>query len=92
MLEILAGVRACPDDRFGDLHRSILERRTALSGCILVLIRWDDARRELVDELTASGLPLRVFLITADDSTRIEDSPTGMKILVAGKIEEGLRT
>ena len=90
MLEILAGVRPCADDRFEDLREAVLQRRPSLSGCILVLIRWDQARRDLVDELSASGLPVRIFLITADESLVIDEPPAELRVLVAGKIEEGL--
>ncbi|MCP4041900.1 MAG: DUF58 domain-containing protein, partial [Gammaproteobacteria bacterium] len=89
MLEILAGVRACGDRPFSDLHQAVVARRSSLSGCILILLVWDDARRRMVDELNALGLPLLVFVIT-DATETVEDSNSRLHILKVGAVEEGL--
>jgi len=87
LLEILAGVRASAGRAFRKLHDAVLARRAALSGCILILLAWDEARQALVRALQQSGLPLEVLLVSERD---IEAAPTWLRVLVPGKIQEGL--
>jgi uncharacterized protein (DUF58 family) len=87
LVEILAGVRASADRAFRRLHDAVLARRAALSGCILILLAWDEARQALVRALQQSGLPLKVLLVSERD---IEAAPGWLRVLVPGKIQEGL--
>jgi uncharacterized protein (DUF58 family) len=87
LVEILAGVRASADRTFRRLHDAVLARRAALSGCILILLAWDEARQALVRALQQSGLPLKVLLVSERD---IEAAPGWLRVLVPGKIQEGL--
>ncbi|MBI2155486.1 MAG: DUF58 domain-containing protein [Candidatus Rokubacteria bacterium] len=89
MLEVLAGVRPCRDKPFRALHRAVLERHDALSGCVAVLLGWDAPRRELVRHLEALGTPTRVFVVVADEAAAA-DVPAGVHRLVAGRVREGL--
>jgi uncharacterized protein (DUF58 family) len=86
LVEILAGVRAAAGE-FRRLHDAVLARRAALSGCILILIAWDEARLELVRALRQSAVPLTVLLVSERD---IEAAPAWLCVLAPGKIEEGL--
>ena len=90
MLRILAGVHPCTNDSFAELRRSVLERRTALSGCILILLAWDKPRRDLVEELNAQGLPMLVLVVSKDPEVVQSDFPWvhGLKL---GQIERGLQ-
>ncbi len=87
LVEILAGVRASAGGAFRRLHEAVYARRAALSGCILILLAWDEARQALVRALQQSGLPLMVLLVSEQD---IEAAPVWLRILVPGKIQEGL--
>ncbi len=87
LLEILAGVRASADRAFRRLHDAVLARRAALSGCILILLAWDEPRQGLVRVLQQSGLPLKVLLVSERE---IEAAPGWLYVLVPGKIQEGL--
>ncbi|TSA13460.1 MAG: DUF58 domain-containing protein, partial [Betaproteobacteria bacterium] len=87
LLEILAGVRASPEQAFGRLHHAVLARRGTLSGCILILLAWDEARQTLVRALQQSGLPLLVLLISEHD---IDAAPAWLRVLAPGKMQEGL--
>ena len=68
LLEILAGVRAAAGEPFRRLHDAVLARRAALSGCILILLAWDDARQSLVRALQQSGVPLKVLLVSTKEA------------------------
>ncbi len=87
LLEILAGVRAAGSAGFRRLHDAVLARRAALSGCILILLAWDEARQALARALQQNGLPLKVLLVSERD---IESAPGWLHVLVPGKIEAGL--
>ena len=59
MLEILASVQACADQPFRALEHLVLNHVGVVSGCICVLVAWDEPRRSFVEKLRALGLPVR---------------------------------
>ncbi len=89
MLEILAGVEACTDKPFRELHEAVLERLAVLSSCILILLRWDTPRRDIVDDLQARGLPLKVLVIS-DADIEIEPDAGSLHVLRTADIQQGL--
>ena len=54
MLEILAGVVPCCDRSFSYLTQMVMSRVLLLSGCICILIDWDEERQKLVNYLQRS--------------------------------------
>jgi uncharacterized protein (DUF58 family) len=92
MLEILASVRVCPDEPFEKLDHLVLEHAAVVSGCICVLLAWDEPRRKLVDKLESLGVPVMVLLvIEAGAKVELpEVSTVKIHILETGRIEEGL--
>jgi uncharacterized protein (DUF58 family) len=89
MLEVLASVEPCREHAFASLHRAVLARESSLSGCLCVFLGWDAARRDLVRDLRALGLPTRVLVVTPDATG---EPPAGEHVhrLVAGRIAEDL--
>ena len=63
-----------------------------VSGCICVLLAWDEPRKKLVEKLAAIGVPTTVLLVvepgTSFDLSR--EQFADIHVLEAGKIEEGL--
>jgi uncharacterized protein (DUF58 family) len=96
MLEILASVRPCMDKEFDALPPIVFERSSLLSGCICILLSWDDQRQQLISNLLELGIPTLVLVITeAVDSAPLDPGPMQGKPerflrLEVGKIEEGL--
>ena len=94
MLEILASVQVCPDQPFEKLEHLVLEHAGAVSGCICVLLDWDDSRRKLVGKLRALGVPTMALLVLEPGCKPSMDpaaEPFGdIHQLEAGKIEQGL--
>ncbi len=88
MLELLAHTMPCEGKPFGELHEAILERRPQLSGCILVLLCYDSARRALANELRASGLPL-ITLILGEKPPSVAPEPD-LHFLELDRVQEGL--
>lgn len=87
LIEILAGVRPCEGEPFERLAQSVLGRQEALSGCILVLLAWDEARRELVQRLHASGVPLIVLAVLDE---RPAQAPSWLHTLKPGRVQQDL--
>jgi uncharacterized protein (DUF58 family) len=96
MLEILAAVRLCPEKPFDTLRQLVLDHVATLSGCICVLLAWDEPRRKLIEQLRALNLPLRVIVVTAAGEAKtldpgpLRDEPHCFLAVEAGKVEEGL--
>ncbi len=96
MLEILASVRPCRDKDFGELRQLVLDHAGSVSGCVIILLAWDEPRRELVRQLKGLDVPMVVFLITEPAeggkaaTTPRAGRPERFHILEAGKIAEGL--
>ena len=96
MLEILASVSICHDKPFSMLKNMVIEKAPALSGCICVLLGWDEDRKKFVELLRALRLPTKVLVLTGRDFEEeldpgpMKDSPHNFHQLTVGRIEEGL--
>lgn len=87
-LEALAGARRT-DLPIEDLAELALRQAPLLSGCIVVLCDWCDARRSLVEGLRNQAMPLRVLLVVKDEPP--PGIPAYVHVLEAGSVAEGLR-
>ncbi|MGH7346007.1 MAG: DUF58 domain-containing protein [Candidatus Rokuibacteriota bacterium] len=90
LLEVLACVGPCRDKPFRALHHAVLDRHDALSGCVCVLLGWDDARQELVRHLEALGTPTRVLIVGRRETLDRLALPGHVHRLEVGRIAEGL--
>lgn len=89
LLEVLAGVQPCADKNFEELRCSVVRRHTDLSGCIVVLMGFDEPRRRFIAELRAHGVPT-IVLVIASPAAGDGPLPEGVHRLTPGKIAEGL--
>ncbi len=95
MLEILASVRNCPEKLFQALERLVLNHAARVSGCVCVLLAWDEPRRELITRLRAIGVPTLVLVVAPAGGPRLDpgplrDEPHRFQVLEIGKVEQGL--
>ncbi len=97
MLEILAGVVACRNKSFDHLTSMVTARASMLSGCICILLSWDEERKKLIDHLKSIGIPTLALIIaqangSADDHGQgpARDGSDNSHLLKMGKIQEGL--
>jgi uncharacterized protein (DUF58 family) len=95
MLEILASVRNCADKKFETLEHLVLNHVSAVSGCICVLQRWDEARQDFMKKLRALDIPLLVLVVVRPggkkpDAGPLRDEPETFHVLEIGRIEEEL--
>jgi len=94
MLEILASVRACPEQPFEKLEQLVLNHISAVSGCICVLLAWDEKRQDFVRKLKALNLPLLVLVLVEPGHTLdpgiLANEPDRFHVLEVGQVEQGL--
>jgi uncharacterized protein (DUF58 family) len=96
MLEILASVQMCSAKPFQTLESLVLNHTNVVSGCICVLLAWDEKRRRFVEKLKASGVPVLVVVVVLSAPDRpfepgpMRDELEHFHTLVAGQIEQGL--
>jgi hypothetical protein len=88
LLEVLACVGPCLDKPFRSLQHAVIDRLDSLSGCVCVLLGWDDARQELVRQLEALGTPTRVLVV--GERGTVARLPGHVHGLEVGRIAEGL--
>ncbi len=72
--EILASVQASPETSFSLLQQTVLARIALCSSLLCVLMHWDEARQDFIQQLMAHGLPVAVFLLH-DGSLTLERCP-----------------
>lgn len=96
LLEALACVQSTPDQAFARLTEAVLQRGHELSGCVCVLLSWDDERRELVRMLRSLEIPVLVLVLaeSRDNATLLpgpmSDCPERFKKLRAGHVQHDL--
>lgn len=96
LLEILASVRANLDaGQFETLEELVLDHAASVSGCILVLMAWDNPRRELVRKLRLLGVPLLVLVLRATDAPApdpgpMRDDPARFRVMDIPRLAEQL--
>ena len=103
MLELLASVVPCQDKSFDSILPVVQTRFSLLSGCICILLTWDDARKSLVEQLQNMGIPTMVLVIEGESfapnahrSTThpafecLKDAQSSVHILKLGQIQQGL--
>ena len=88
-------MRACRDQPFATLHRLVIGRADALSGCLAVLLAWDAPRQTFVRHLAELGVPTLVLVVMQPGET-LDAPPVGglvrIQRLEVGQLAEGLAT
>jgi uncharacterized protein (DUF58 family) len=96
LLEVLASVRPSRDRSFQTLERLVLSHISKVSGCIFVLLDWDEPRRAFVRKVQAMGIPSLVLVVAESDASKLAsiaaeaERPERFAVLECGKIEQGL--
>ena len=87
LLEVLAGVSMNTDGDVSELVELVRARREQLSGCVCILLGWDERRKALVDALRAGGTVVLPLVVSAQAPS---DLPAGVKLLTPGRIGQDL--
>ncbi len=92
-LETLASVLPCETRPFEDLRVAVMERVSSLSGCICILLAWDDERKRLIHGLRSLGIPVLAIVIVdpaSPGAARPDPENDRVRVIEVGKIGEGL--
>lgn len=96
MLEVLASVQPSLTRPFATLEDLVVNHANTVSGCICVLLAWDEARQQLVRKLKAFNLPVLVLVIRPEGKNLplepgpMRDEPERLISLETGRVEEQL--
>lgn len=96
MLEILASVRPCGDKAISTLEHLLVGHIGVVSGCVFVLLGWDQVRQDLVKKTRRMGVPVLVLVIAVPGQAKwllpgpMQDEPHRFHVLELGRVEEGL--
>ena len=96
MLEILAAVQPASSQGFEVLEQLVLNHSGVVSGCICVLLAWDERRESLVKRLRQMGIPVLVILVVepgagpGPDTGPLSDDPGSFHVLDTDHIQAGL--
>ncbi len=93
LMETLACIEPTTETDFTTLTRLVERRAGTFSGCVCVLLAWDEPRRELVRSLTALGLVPRVLVVRVEEDEQAAPSAPEsphLRFLEAGRLAAGL--
>ena len=90
LLEILACVEVCSSQPFSRLYPIVMEHIASLSGCVCILLNWDDSRQHLVQLLKNAGISLLVMVMSNADLEVDADKYPEVHVLPLDKIAEKL--
>lgn len=80
LLQILACVTGTYQQPFAILHDAVLGHARQFSGCIVVLLSWDQARRQLVQSLRGRNIQTLALVITEDMTEVMEDQVVALPL------------
>ena len=78
------------------LEHLVMNHAGTVSGCICVMLDWDETRKRFIEKLRSYGLPVLVLVIrTLGDKRPLDpgpmaDAPDQFLALEVGRIEEQL--
>lgn len=95
MLEILASVQPCTSHGFEELEEIVLRQIARVSGCVCIFLKWDEARKDLVDQMSSLGIPQLVIVLKrpGQEAPVIDlrsDQFAKVHVIDMDKVQEGL--
>ena len=95
MLEILASVQPCTSHDFTELEEIILRQIARVSGCVSIFLKWDEARRDLVEQMSSLAIPQLVIVLKhpgqrAPVIQLKNDRFTAVHVIEVGNVQQGL--
>jgi uncharacterized protein (DUF58 family) len=96
VLEVLAGVQARPEKSFSTLDSLLVRHASQVSGCVCVLIEWNDERKDFIRRMLGLRVPVLVVLIVAEEPAVRPDPgpmsacPDRFRVIPTDRLKEGL--
>ncbi|MBU2573427.1 MAG: DUF58 domain-containing protein [Elusimicrobia bacterium] len=89
LLEVLACVEPCRDKTFEELQHAIIRRSASISGCVCILLGFDEERSGFIRQLRAIGVPTLALVVVGPDAPAFEEG-NGILRIEVGRAAEGL--
>lgn len=89
LLEVLACVEACPGKPLQELRGAVARRAAGLSGCVCVLLGYDEERRDFVRYLRSMGVQALVLAVVPPGAPPFGEAD-GVVRIEAGSAAQGL--
>ena len=78
VLDILASLEPNRKEPIRKLEEAVVEEMASIGSAMLLLLQWDEARRELVEQLRSYGIALKIVIIT---DTELKEYPENALVL-----------
>lgn len=93
ILDILACLDVCRDKPYSRIEPHLMEELSGISTVIVLLLDWDDERRDFLNRIKEMGIEIRIFIIAYDregkDIAQIEDIFGSVTLLDSKRISMG---
>ncbi|MCD4784038.1 MAG: DUF58 domain-containing protein [Candidatus Eremiobacteraeota bacterium] len=93
ILDILACLDVCRDRPYSRIEPHLMEELSGISTVIVLLLDWDDERRDFLNRIKEMGIEIRIFIIANDregkDIAQIEDIFGSVTLLDSKRISMG---
>jgi uncharacterized protein (DUF58 family) len=95
MLEILASVQPCTSHDFSALEDIVLRQIARVSGCVSIFLKWDQARQDLVEQMSRLAIPQLVIVLKGpgekEPLIELKNDPFArVHVAEIGKVQEAL--
>lgn len=90
LLEVLACVRALPEQAFTQLYPLIQTHLASLSGAVCVLMQWDAPRQQLVRMLKNAGLAFLAIIVSRAELQLAAEFSDQVSVVHLDALAEGL--
>ena len=91
VLDIIASLKPDHKEPFLEFSQELLNDLVRISNVVIILIHWNDARRDLISRIVEAGVFVNVVLLTADGKSPA-DLPSFITVWKASDVHEGLCT
>lgn len=88
ILDILACIEPNRNNPISELEATVAEEIAGIGSVMLLLLKWDKARRKLVEQLQSYGIATKIIFIT-EDRKNIKEIPDNADLYTADEIFSG---
>ncbi len=89
ILDILACVKPHYREPFAEFSEEIVQEVAQISSAVFLLLKWDERRRELIEQMTQAGVSVRVYLVIAARGKEPDGLPGSIRVLLARDVLAG---
>lgn len=88
ILDILSCIEPNRKNPVSELESAVIEEIAGIGSAMLILLKWDNSRKKLIEQLQINGVTLKIIFIT-ENRNSIEDIPETASVYTADEIFGG---